>query len=75
MSVNQAAEQLLDIIRNRRLQGEEPGTTIAMLLFAAPQFSFSGESLSSTTFLSFVAFSWSAAEPEDGFGRAWTKCT
>uniref|UniRef100_A0A8V0ZVU1 diphthine methyl ester synthase n=1 Tax=Gallus gallus TaxID=9031 RepID=A0A8V0ZVU1_CHICK len=27
MSVNQAAEQLLDIIRNRRLQGEEPEIT------------------------------------------------
>lgn len=57
MSVNQAAEQLLDIIRNRRLQGEEPGTTIAMLLFAAPQFSLSDESLNSTAFLFILAFS------------------
>ena len=57
MSVNQAAEQLLDIIRNRRLQGEEPGTIIAMLLFAAPQFSFSDESLNSTAFLFILASS------------------
>jgi len=71
MSVNQAAEQLLDIIRNRRLQGEEPGTIIAMLLFAAPQFSFSDESLNSTAFLFILASSWSAVQ--DGFGRAWTK--
>lgn len=26
MSVNQAAQQLLEIVQNRRLQGEEPGT-------------------------------------------------
>jgi len=34
MSVNQAAEQLLAIIQNRRLQGEESGTTTAMFLSA-----------------------------------------
>lgn len=32
MSVNQAAEQLLTIIQNRRLQGEEPGTVTAVFL-------------------------------------------
>lgn len=34
MSVNQAAEQLLAIIQNRRLQGEEPGTITAVFLSA-----------------------------------------
>lgn len=34
MSVNQAAEQLLTIIQNRRLQGEEPGTVTAVFLSA-----------------------------------------
>lgn len=35
MSVNQAAEQLLAIIQNRRLQGQEPGTTAAVFISAA----------------------------------------
>lgn len=34
MSVSQAAEQLLAIIQNRRLQGAEPGTVAAMCLSA-----------------------------------------
>lgn len=36
MSVNQAAEQLLAIIQNRRLQGEKTGMTALLLPATTP---------------------------------------
>lgn len=53
MSVNQAAEQLLAIIQNRRLQGEESGAATALFLPAtyASQATLSDEPPNSAPFL------------------------